>query len=266
MEFHCRVCGGRLVVAKKSKRTIYNSLSYKKELKLAFGIDEIVDHIEIHPPSFCKPCKLSMDRVLHTLRQNKLVPFRSLVTPYKWKAHTADKCEVADKFEGAFARLGACHSIYDQCFVTDEKCAELDKAIVCIMDYFGTNFPNEISPPKCTYWRITQWSVSVEKGNRITRDHTTPADILIAGRDRGKPATLDITITSPLLCHLGLVFHLPLHLSSTKPVVVAYTYGQLKSHKDRIMSVPANNTGGKRDLKESDSLRWIKQIGSVIVM
>ena len=37
----------------------------------------------------------------------------------------------------------------------------------------------------------------------ITRDHTTPADILIAGRDRGKPAILDITITSPLLCHLG---------------------------------------------------------------
>eukprot|EP00731_Ephydatia_muelleri_P008524 Em0004g862a len=69
-----------------------------------------------------------------------------------------DAQQVADKFEGAFARLGACHSIYDQCFVTDEKCAELDKAIVCIMDYFGTNFPNEISPPKCTYWRITQWS------------------------------------------------------------------------------------------------------------
>ena len=31
----------------------------------------------------------------------------------------------------------------------------------------------------------------------------TPADILIAGRDRGKPATLDINITSPLLRHLG---------------------------------------------------------------
>eukprot|EP00731_Ephydatia_muelleri_P011036 Em0005g1622a len=96
---HCRVCGGRLVVGKKSKRTIYSSLSYKTELKLAFGIDVIVDHIEIHPPSFCKPCKLSMDRVLHASRQNKLVPFRSLVTPNKWKAHTADKCEVCQHFE-----------------------------------------------------------------------------------------------------------------------------------------------------------------------
>ena len=43
---HCRVCGGRLVVANKSKRSIYNPILYKKELKLAFGID---DHIEIHP-------------------------------------------------------------------------------------------------------------------------------------------------------------------------------------------------------------------------
>ena len=81
-------------MGKKSKRTIYSSLSYKTELKLAFGIDVIVDHIEIHPPSFCKPC---MDRVLHASRQNKLVPFRSLVTPNKWKAHTADKCEVSEE-------------------------------------------------------------------------------------------------------------------------------------------------------------------------
>eukprot|EP00731_Ephydatia_muelleri_P002900 Em0001g2900a len=59
-----------------------------------------------------------------------------------------DALQVADKSEGAFARLGACHSIYDQCFVTDEKCAELDKAIVCFMDYFRTNFPNENISPK----------------------------------------------------------------------------------------------------------------------
>ena len=66
---HCRVCGGRLMVTKKSKRTIYNSQSYKKELKLAFGIHVIVDHIEIHPPSFCKPCELSMERVLNASSQ-----------------------------------------------------------------------------------------------------------------------------------------------------------------------------------------------------
>ena len=52
--------------------------------------------------------------------------------------------------------------------------------------------------------------VSVERGHGLTRDlaHTRPADILIAGWDRGKPAALDLTITSPLcsailneLCH-----------------------------------------------------------------
>ncbi|KAL5505482.1 hypothetical protein EMCRGX_G006919 [Ephydatia muelleri] len=45
-----------------------------------------------------------------------------------------DAQQAADKFEGAFARLGACHSIYDQCFVTDEQCGEL--AIVSFKNYF----------------------------------------------------------------------------------------------------------------------------------
>ena len=42
--------------------------------------------------------------------------------------------------------------------------------------------------------------MSLESGHGITRDltHTRPADILIAGWDRGKPAALDLTITSPL--------------------------------------------------------------------
>eukprot|EP00731_Ephydatia_muelleri_P020890 Em0013g617a len=58
--------------------------------------------------------------------------------------------------------------------------------------------------------RHAHLSVSVERGHGLTRDlaHTRPADILIAGWDRGKPAVLDLTITSPLcsailseLCH-----------------------------------------------------------------
>ena len=41
-------------------------------------------------------------------------------------------------------------------------------------------------------------SVSVERGHGLTRDlaHTRLADILIACWDRGKPAALDLTITS----------------------------------------------------------------------
>ena len=48
--------------------------------------------------------------------------------------------------------------------------------------------------------RRAHLSVLVEKGHGLTRDHshTRPADILIAGWDRGKPAALDITVTSPL--------------------------------------------------------------------
>ena len=49
-------------------------------------------------------------------------------------------------------------------------------------------------------FRRAHLSVSVERGHGLTRDlaHTRPADILIAGWDRGKPAALDLTITSPL--------------------------------------------------------------------
>ena len=49
--------------------------------------------------------------------------------------------------------------------------------------------------------RRAHLNVSVERSHGLTRDldHTRPADILIAGWDRGKPAALDITITS-LLC------------------------------------------------------------------
>ena len=56
--------------------------------------------------------------------------------------------------------------------------------------------------------------MSVERGHGLTRDlaHTRPADILIAGWDRGKPAALDLTITSPLCsailsesCHQAVV-------------------------------------------------------------
>ena len=48
--------------------------------------------------------------------------------------------------------------------------------------------------------RRAHLSISVERGHGLTRDldHPRPADILIAGCDRGKPAALDITITSPL--------------------------------------------------------------------
>ncbi|KAL5479843.1 hypothetical protein EMCRGX_G023432, partial [Ephydatia muelleri] len=48
--------------------------------------------------------------------------------------------------------------------------------------------------------RRAHLSVSVERGHGLTRDlaHTRPADILIAGWNRGKPAALDLTITSPL--------------------------------------------------------------------
>ena len=50
------------------------------------------------------------------------------------------------------------------------------------------------------FCRRAHLSVSVERGHGLTRDlnNTRPADILIAGWERGKPIALDITVTSPL--------------------------------------------------------------------
>ena len=42
--------------------------------------------------------------------------------------------------------------------------------------------------------------MSIEKGHGLTRDHShsRPADVLIAGWDRGKPAAFDVMVASPL--------------------------------------------------------------------
>ena len=50
------------------------------------------------------------------------------------------------------------------------------------------------------FCRRAHLSVSIEKGHGLTRDHnhSRPADVLIAGWDRGKPAAFDVTVASPL--------------------------------------------------------------------
>eukprot|EP00731_Ephydatia_muelleri_P026672 Em0018g772a len=102
-------------------------------------------------------------------------------------------------------------------------------------------------------------SVSVEKGHGLTRDdsHTRPADMLIAGWDRSKPAAFDVTVKSPpcpailrescrssdaastaaktrkLLTNgpkcqeLGLTSHLTISLSSPKPSILADFYNRM---------------------------------------
>ena len=66
-----------------------------------------------------------MERVLNASSQRKLVPFRSLVIPYKWKAHAADKCEVSEEliiteFNGMIsfrcARILRCKVICDKTY------------------------------------------------------------------------------------------------------------------------------------------------------
>ena len=50
------------------------------------------------------------------------------------------------------------------------------------------------------FFRRAHLSVAVEKGHGLTRDHNhqRPADLFVTGWDRGRPAAMDITVTSPL--------------------------------------------------------------------
>ena len=50
------------------------------------------------------------------------------------------------------------------------------------------------------FCRRAHLSVQVEVGYGLARDHINshPADILVQGWDRGKPAAFDVTVTSPL--------------------------------------------------------------------
>ena len=47
------------------------------------------------------------------------------------------------------------------------------------------------------FFRRAHLSVAVEKGHGLTRDHNRqrPADLLVTGWDRGRPAAMDITVT-----------------------------------------------------------------------
>ena len=85
--------------------------------------------------------------------------------------------------------------------------SSVDSHLICSVFYIHVwqvyvvyNLYNRLRDEVFDLCRRAHLSVSVERGHGLTRDlaHTRPADILIAGWDRGKPAALDLTITSPL--------------------------------------------------------------------
>ena len=59
---------------------------------------------------------------------------------------------------------------------------------------------NQLRDIVADYCRQAHLSVRVEAGYGLSSDHsnTRPADVLVQGWDRGSPAALDITVTSPL--------------------------------------------------------------------
>ena len=59
---------------------------------------------------------------------------------------------------------------------------------------------NRLREVLADFFHRAHLSVAVEKGHGLTRDrnHQRPADLLVTDWDRGRPAAMDITVTSPL--------------------------------------------------------------------
>ena len=72
------------------------------------------------------------------------------------------------------------------------------------------------------FCRRAHLSVQVEVGYGLARDHinSRPADILVQGWDRGKPAAFDVTVTSPLT---------PVSLNNASASVGAAAYANAES-------------------------------------
>ena len=62
----CRVCGGRLLKAKDSKKACrkYNCTDLKNELETAFNIDISNDRVDIAPTHMCRHCYAIMQQCI----------------------------------------------------------------------------------------------------------------------------------------------------------------------------------------------------------
>lgn len=96
MEFHanqlsraCRVCGKNLNKAKKRERSFLVS-EHSKELAAVFGIDTTRDTEDIHPPSFCLPC-----RVFITSWHSRVGNAPAVGRVYTWQKHSETDCTVS---------------------------------------------------------------------------------------------------------------------------------------------------------------------------
>ena len=97
MEYHiielkkaCRVCGKRVNKAKGRERS-YLVAEHGRELADIFCIDTSSDSEDIHPLSFCHPCRTFM-RLWHTRGSNA----PSVGRVFEWAKHSEHTCMVSE--------------------------------------------------------------------------------------------------------------------------------------------------------------------------
>ena len=75
----CRICGEKLAKSKGSKESSYLCSSHVQFIQDNFGISVEKDVEEVHPPRFCKKCRLTNSR-----------------SPVFWEPHQDDECKTCN--------------------------------------------------------------------------------------------------------------------------------------------------------------------------
>ena len=92
LAIHCRIYGRRVIDHRgKSTYTVYKCKEIAESLQQALAIDINDDSTATHPECVCKPCKLTIDRVIHA---GSIGVPKKYIVPFQWYAHKAEGCIV----------------------------------------------------------------------------------------------------------------------------------------------------------------------------
>ena len=93
---HCRVC------CKRFGKSKYSCFRYPSILR-HYGIDPSLDHIEIHPDSFCNSCYLTAKRDHESSTDS------DRAIPVEWKPHDEISCTICDnRCKGGRPKKSSC--------------------------------------------------------------------------------------------------------------------------------------------------------------
>ena len=92
---HCRICGKWVIDHRgKCMCIVYKCKELAESLQQALAINANDDSAATHPECVCKPCEMTIDRVIQASSIG--VPKKHIV-PFQWHAYKAEGCIVRNK-------------------------------------------------------------------------------------------------------------------------------------------------------------------------